>query len=190
MIHDLSSDVKKFLLSYNLIHELTRLAQSELDRINGLLEAEIASQDWFSSVDFQTQKSYKALQVWKKKWHPSVTQRCPWIHYEYTLSWPERWVQASVDIESVKIASWEAVQDVAEQLHKSLLSQKPGLLEGQGWLLKFPLEGKRMLLVKRQSINETEFSAEWIFSTGIESFKQLSQITPLVDETVEELFSV
>ena len=189
MIQDLSSDVKKFLLSYNSIHQLIRLAQSELDRINGLLEAEIASQDWFSSVDFQTEKSHKRLQVWKKNWHPSVNPRCPWVHYEYTLSWPEQWVQASVDIESVKIASWEAVLDVAEQLHKNLLSEKPSLLEGQGWLLRSPLEGKRMLLVKRKNISESEFSGEWIFSTGIELFKQLSQITPLVDQTVEELFS-
>ena len=188
MTKDMSSDVKKFLLSYTSIHELEMLARSELDRINGLLEVEIANQDWFSSVDFETQKSYKWLQVWKKNWHPSVSQRCPWIHFEYGLSWPNQWMQASVDIESQRIASMEVIQDVGKQLYQILLSKKPALLQSQGWLLKHPLEGNRILLRKRQNIIETEFSAEWILNAGKQVFNQLSQIIPFVDQVVEQLF--
>lgn len=188
MIQDLSSDVKKFLLSYTSIHQLTGLAQGELNRINGLLEAEISRQEWFSAADFETQKSFKWLQVWKKDWHPSVTQRCPWIHFEYTLSWPDQWVQSSVDIESLKIASKEAIQDVARQLHQCLLTENPTLLKGQGWMLRPALEANRMLLVKRYNIDENEFSAEWIFNTGKELFNQLSEVIPHIDKTVQELF--
>lgn len=188
MIQDMSSDVKKFLLSYTSIHQLTGLAQDELNRINGVLEAEIARQEWFSSIDFQTQKKFKWLQVWKKHWHPSVTPRCPWIHFEYTLSWPNQWVQASVDIESLKIATKEAIQDVAGQLHQFLLMEKPTLLKAEGWMLRSTLEAKRMFLVKRHNIDENNFSAEWIFNTGKELLNQLSEVIPYVDQTVEKLF--
>lgn len=187
MIQDLSPDVKKFLLSYDLIHQVTGLAKYELNKVYGRLEDEITSQNWFSSVDFQTQISFKWLQVWKKNWHPNVNQRCPWIHFEYGLLWLDQCVQASLDFETLKIVSWEAVKDVAKCLHDLMSSEKPSLLEGQGWMLKFPLEGNRMLLTKRHYINESEFSAEWIFNTGKELFSKLSEIIPLVDHTVKQL---
>ena len=59
MIHDLSPDVKEFLLSYSLVNQMTGLAQAELLKIYTIIEAGIAEQEWFSSIDFQTQKSWK-----------------------------------------------------------------------------------------------------------------------------------
>lgn len=188
MIQDLSPDVKKFLLSYTSINQLTEIAKSELNWINGLLEAEVAKQEWFSSIEFQTQISSKWLQVWKKNWHPSVTHRCPWIHFEYTLSWPDQWVQASVDIESLKIATKEAVQNVADWLHQFFLTEKPALLKSEGWILRSKLEAKRMLLVKRHNIDVNNFSAEWILSTGKELLNELSEVIPYIDQSVEKLF--
>ena len=187
MIQDLSTDVKKFLLTYTSIDQLIVLAQSELKRINGLLEAELAKQSWFSSTEFQTNISWKWVQVWKKQWQPNITQNCPWIHFEYTLSWPNQWVQASLDIESQRIASREAIQSVVGQLSRLLLEEKPKLLKGQGWMIRPTLEENRMILVKRCKIDD-KFSAEWIFNTGKGLFDQLSEVIPYVDRTVNELF--
>ena len=114
----------------------------------------------------------------------------PWIHFEYMLSWADQWVQSSVDIETLKQASAKAVQDVADLMRQILSSEKPTLLKNQGWLLNSPLEGNRMLLVKRQNINKTEFSADWIYRIGMESFNQLSQIIPFVDRTLKNLFTL
>ena len=189
MIQDLSSDVKEFLLSYSLVNQMTGLAQGEIQRIYTLIEAEVAERGWFSSVDFQGQKSWRCIQVWKKSWHPSYTQNAPWIHFEYNLAWAEQWVQASLDIESVKVASAQTVQDVVDQLSQMISSNKPALVEGQGWLLRSPLEGNRMFLVKRHNVNKAEFSGKWLFDNGIELFDQLSKVIPFVDQTYEKLFA-
>lgn len=189
MIQDLSSDVKKFLLTYPMIHQLTGLAQGELNRIHATLEAEIANQPWFSSLAFQTRRDSKVLQIWKKHWHPSVTQKCPWIHFEYGLSWSEQWLLTSVDIEGVRVVAREDIQDLATTLYDQLLSQKPKLLaEGQGWIINPTLEANRMLLFRRKPIDNESFSAQWMFDHGIEFLNQLSEIVPTVDKTVRSLF--
>jgi hypothetical protein len=189
MIDDLSPDVKKFLLTYASIDQLTRLAKDELNRINESLEVELAKQPWFSSTEFQTATSWQWVQVWNKRWQPSVTQNCPWIHFEYTFSWSHKWAQISVDLESQKIASWDSIQSVAEHLRQSLSKDGPEFLKGQGWLLRPALEGRRMVLLKRQTIDDAKFSAEWIFNTGTTLFEQLSELIPYVDSTIKELFS-
>lgn len=189
MIEDLSPDVKKFLLTYNSIEQLIGLARGELTRINKHLEAEIAKKTWFSSTKFQTNTSWQWLQLWKRHWQPSVTQNCPWIHFEYTLSWANRWVQASLDLESQRIASKDAILSVAGYISRLLSEEKPKLIEGQGWLIKSALEEGRMILLNRHTIDDDKFSAEWIFNTGKNLFDQLSEIIPYVDRTVKELFS-
>lgn len=188
MIEDLSPDVKKFLLTYTSIDQLTGLARGELKRINGLLEAELAKQSWFSSIEFQTNVGWQWVQLWKKHWQPSSTHNCPWIHFEYTLSWPNKWVQASVDIESQRIASRDAIQSVADQLRQLLSEKKPKLIKGKGWMIRPTLEESRMILVNRYTIDDDKFSAEWIFNTGKVLFDQLSEVIPYVDSTVKELF--
>jgi len=188
MIEDLSPDVKKFLLTYTSINQLISLARSELTRINGHLESELAKQSWFSSTEFQTNVGWQWVQVWKRHWQPSITQNCPWIHFEYTLSWANQWVQASVDLESQRTASRDAIQNVAGHLIRLLSEEKPKLLKGQGWLIKSTLEEGRMILVNRCTIDDGKFSAEWIFNTGKGLFDQLSEVIPYVDRTVEELF--
>jgi hypothetical protein len=189
MIIDLSPDVKKFLLSYNLIQQQTLLAQGELNRIFGILEGEIALQEWFSQVDFETKKSFKWLQVYKRKWQPdAVRPKCPWIHFEYTMSWPDQWVLASVDIELIASASREAVQDLARHLHQALILANHDLLHAQGWRLKFPLEANRMILVNHKIFDGRELTAEWIVNTGKEMLNQLSKIIPIIDLMVDNLF--
>lgn len=189
MIQDFSSDVKKFLLSYTSIGQINSLAQDETKRIFGHLETEIARQEWFISTDFRTNTSWKWLQVWKKNWHPSHKPSIPFIHFEYTLSWSDQWVLGSLDIESLNPASHASVCPVAETLYTLLSKEKPPILKGHGWILKHQLEGNRMLLINRHSIIESEFSAEWVFSNGIEYLNQLSEIIPIVDKTIEEIFN-
>jgi len=181
---------KKFLLTYTSIEQLTRLAQDELCKVNSLLEVEIARQDWFSPTDFDTATSWKWLQVWKKHWEPRVTQSCPWIHFEYTLSWSERWTQISLDLESRGIVSRESIQNVAEHLIQSLSKANPKLFKGKGWLFRPTLEENRMVLLNRQIIDDAKFSAEWIFNTGKNLFGQISEIIPYIDNTVKDLFDL
>jgi len=188
MIADLPEDVKKFLLTYDSIDQLTRLAQGELNKIYGLLEIELTKQPWFSATEFQTATSWKWFQVWKKHWQPSVTQYCPWIHFEYTLSWPNKWVQVSVDIESHGIASRDATLSVAEKLRQTLSKNGPKFIENQGWLLRPTLEENRMVLLNRCTVDDEKFSAEWILQTGKNLFEQLSELIPYVDGIVKDLF--
>ena len=188
MIQDFSTDVKQFLLTYTSIDQLERLAKGELKRTYALLEAELAKQAWFSSSEFQTNVGWQWVQLWKKHWQPSSTQKCPWIHFEYTLSWANKWVQASVDIESQRIASRDAIQSVADQLRQLLSEEKPNLIEGKGWMIRPTLEENRMILVNRRTIDDAKFSAEWIFNTGKGLFDELSEVIPIVDNTVNHLF--
>lgn len=186
MIQEISQDVKEFLLSYVKIHQLIALAQGELNNVNAALEAEIAKQEWFSMV-FRTARSHKVVQVWKEKWHPSETQGCPWIHFEYTFSWPDCWVQASLDIESVRIASQDTILKVASALRGLLSGKQPDLLKASGWILKPQLEGNRMLLLNRQDVVPKSFSAEWLFQTGKRLFNELSEVIPYVDQAIGDV---
>jgi hypothetical protein len=187
MIQEISEDIKEFLLSYVKIQQLISLAQGELLNVNTALEAEIAKQKWFS-LEFRTDKSYKAVQVWKKKWHPSETQGCPWIHFEYAFSWPDYWVLASLDIESVKIASRDAILKVSSALSSLLSGEHPNSLKASGWILKPHLEGNRMLLLKRNDAVPENFSAQWLFTTGIQLFNDLAEVIPYVDQAIKETF--
>jgi hypothetical protein len=183
MIQDISQDVKEFLLSYVKIYQLKVLAEGELNNVNAALEAEIAKQKWFS-IAFRTARSYKVVQVWKEKWHPSQTQGCPWIHFEYAFSWSDCWVQASLDIESVRIASQDTILKIASVLSDLLSDKQPDLLKASGWILKPQLEANRMLLLNRQDAAPQSFSAEWLFQTGKRLFNELSEVITYVDQAI------
>jgi hypothetical protein len=187
MIHEISEDVKEFLLSYIKIHQLISLAQNELNNVNAALEAEISKQSWFSLM-FRTARSGKVVQVWKEPWHPSVTPGCPWIHFEYIFSWPDRWVQGSLDIESGRIVSQDTILKFSSRLCALLSAKQPALIGAPGWILKPQLEGNRMLLLNREDVVETNFSAEWMFTTGRRLINELSEAIPYIDQVIEEMF--
>jgi hypothetical protein len=190
MIKDFSPDVKKFILTYNLIEQLINLSKEECNKIYDLIEVEIAKQSWFSTTEFRTNTGWQWIQVWKKHWDPNLTQNCPFIHFEYGWSWSDKWAQISLDIESLRIVSRESIQSVTDHLNESLQNNKLEFLKkNKGWLLKPTLEEGRMLILNRRRIDRDEdFSAEWLLNTGIDLFNQLSEITPYIDDMVAKLF--
>jgi hypothetical protein len=188
MIQDFSEDVKEFLLSYSKIHQLRVLAENEMDTLNASLEGQIAKQSWYS-IAFRTDRSPSIVQVWKEKWHPSKTQGCPWIHFEYNFSWSDCCVLGSLDVESGRIASQDAVQKISSVICDLLsIKNPPNLFRGQGWILKPQLEGHRMLLLNREDVKRENFSAEWLFKTGTRLFNELSEMIPYVDEAIQKIF--
>jgi hypothetical protein len=188
MPQDLSSEVKNFLMSYPSTNQLTILAKDEMTKVYGLLETEVANQDWFSTIEYDSAISWKWLQIWNREWHPTYNAKIPWIHFEYTFSWSDQLVQASVDIEPVTTQSQALVKPLVDELYNILLNDKPPILSGCGWLLRPKLEDHRMLLVKRKKIIKEEFSAEWILQTGLELFNELSNIIPQVDKAISAVF--
>lgn len=186
MIQEFSQDVKEFFLSYIKIQQLTSMAQGEVNNVNASLEAEIAKQEWFS-LQFEIARNWRLVQVWKKKWHPSETQGCPWIHFEHNFSWADLWVQVSLDLESIKIVPQDTILKIASVLSGLLSDGQHDLFKASGWILKPKLEGNRMLLFKRENVDLKSFSAEWLFTTGKRLFNELSKVIPDVDRAIEDV---
>ena len=85
---------------------------------------------------------------------------------------------------AARIVSQDIVLKISSVLCNLISSKEPDSLKASGWILKPQLEANRMALLNRQNVDRQSFSAEWLFTTGIQLFNRLSEVIPYVDDAI------
>ena len=184
---DFPQNVKALLLDYITLATTIDAAKRELARVYDCVRRAVATPDVFPSNEFESAVTDRWVQVWKPSWRNNLTVGCPWIHFEFHYDWNRAWVEGSLDIER-EVSPQANVERLAVGLAERLRTEKSDWLREGSWQLFPRLAERRMLLVRRESIDRESFSADWIFTQGKDFLNDLGQIVPPVDRVVQELF--